>query len=258
MTTPCIGCGFELDELGNLQIKGARSREWSYNGSTDEFPVKDIDVHNGLSCDPVTEDLWAYPNASARFATGTAPLIGATGGPLTGFIFTWSLDKDDFIGANPFNDGTCPETGFALSDDASIQLENPSGSRPMIVTYSIDWGPMASLLDEGVSFYTNFQARIWDAGDPVPGFVNYGFQVNFLGSNDTADPLDFMQIGQQHIPVYRPGGGGVLANYLAPLGCTFFEARLRASMICNTATTRDGQQLTIGGGFNIRIMGVPV
>lgn len=263
----CVGCGFEVDAFGVLQHKGARvvrqdgvtPLEWPYDGTiSPEFPVADIDLTNGLGCDQSTGDLFAFPNSSSRIVSATASLIGASGGAGSGFVFSWSLDKDDFPGPNPWNDGTCPVTSFALSADAEVSLSNPSLARPMLCVYSVDVGPQVALIDEGVSLNTGFVGNIWDDPFPYPGDIALGFTVPWLGDNPTADPLAHQQVGAQHIPFYRPSGGGVLAAYLAPGATTNFRATMRGQMACGTATTRNGQVFVIGGGFNIRIIGVNV
>jgi len=253
---PCIGCGFEINPVtGELEVKGARVHrqnlpgtpmQWPYDGTIDtSFPVADITNTNGLNCDQVTGDLFAFPNSTGRTVRGESTLIGASS---FGNVFTWGIDTGSFPGPNPWNDSGSP---FGLSTYVETILLNPSAARPMIVEYAIQVGPTEAFIDEDVSFNTSFVGNIWDDPDPYPGDTTFGFAVPGYGSNATGDPLDHMVTDGANIRFLREGGSGpVLSVYLPPGATTHFRVAWRGAMAVGSATARAGQSFSVGGGFN--------
>jgi len=256
---PCIGCGFELDDDGLLQIKGSRvvrqdgvtPLQWPYDGTiSPEFPVADIALTNGLGCDQDSGDLFAFPNSTARAVRGESSLIGASGFG----VFYWSLDADDFPGANPWNDSG---SHFGLSTYLEIALTNPSAARPMLVEYAIQLGPTEGVLDSGVVLNTSFVGNIWDDPSPYPGDAALGFAVGMSGTNPPSPGLlDDISNDGYNLRYVRPTGpGAVLSSYLAPSATTRFRVAWRGQMTVGSATTRDNQRFLVGGGFNTFIVG---
>jgi len=260
---PCIGCGFEINVVtGELEVKGARThrqnlpavpQQWPYDGTIDdEFPVADITNTNGLNCDQVTGDLFAFPNATARTVRGVSSLIGATGGLPTGFVFSWGIDTGSFPGPNPWNDSGAP---FGLSTPVEILLSNPSSSRPMLVEYVIQLGPTQAVMDSGVTLKTSFVGNIWDDPAPYPGDGFLGFAVPFAGTNEVGNLLDDESNDGFNLRFVRPNGSGVtLSAYLAPDATTRFRVAWRGEMGAGSATARVGQAFLVGGGFNTFII----
>jgi len=270
VANPCIGCGLELDGSGNLVIAGIREtrpngitpQQWPYqpgpaNPNPEVYPsTSAIETCNGLNCDTVTGEAFAWPNTSARVARGESSLIAAEGGPLSGFIFSWGLDTGSLPAVPWTNDGV-PR---ALSTELNVVLSNPSSCRPMYVEYRLSVGPRRAALDQGVSVATTFLGNVWDDPAPYPGDVPIGFPLGNIGFNG-ASPASLTDISSDGstVPLLRNTGPGVLlSTFLAPNATTNFRVKMMGTIAVGSATPRAGQRYFIGGGFNTYIIGVHV
>lgn len=232
MANPCIGCGFELDVDGNLQIKGDRSAAW---------PTPDwgqISACNGLRCDPVTGNLHAPPPDRCVVAAAESRPINATE---FGAVFSWDMDSGSLGGGNPWANFETVNIGTT----GGGKLKNPSNCLPMVIQYVFYIGPVYANLDEDVSINVNLEVA-------VDGYAGQTFAVNIYGN--TTFPHIESRAAQTGI-LYRPVAGepAPFNTYLAPGATTTFSAALQGNISGATATI--GQSVAIGGGGGVKAIG---
>lgn len=92
MPGPCIGCGLEIDEAGDLQIVGVTDKVWPYTAPGHTDP-------DAIYCDTDSNRLWAQPWnlpwGKVAGATGSGTGVYANGvGPQNVCQITVTLKKD--------------------------------------------------------------------------------------------------------------------------------------------------------------------
>lgn len=231
MPNPCIGCGFELDSNGNLQIKGDRSAQWPSAWGA-------IGSCNGLRCDPVTGNLHAPPPDRCVVAQADSRPINATE---FGAVFSWDMDDASLGGSNPW-------ANFELADIGTLgqaSLKNVSNCLPMVVQYVFYIGPVYANIDADVNISVNLEVA-------VDGYAGQTFSVNIYGN--TAFPHIESRSAQTGI-LFRPVSGepAPFNTYVAAGATTTFSARLQG--IITDATGTVGQSVAIGGGGGVKAIG---